>query len=465
MHVLFASAEVVPVVSTGGLGAATAGLTAALRRAGHRVELVVPDYGGYPLQNERCETIHLDPWIGAITVRTGTHAEVGPMHLVRFGGIERPHPYVDPDHARGWGDNDHRFFGFSAVVAELARRLGVDVVHLNDWHTAGALGRLPSSVPTVLTIHNLAHQGWADLGWLANLGGAAHAYAWNGAVNALAGGIRLADRVVAVSPTYADEVRRDDLGMGLAPLLRDRGPSLRGILNGIDTAEWDPSLDPTLVARFSSRDLDGKSAVHDALCDELGIDRGPGPLITIVSRFDDQKGIDLLTSALPYLGSMPARLAVLGSGAPWLERAVCDAAAAAPGRIAAVIGYDASLAHRLFAAGHLTVVPSRFEPCGLTQMQAMQYGTVPIVTDVGGLHDTVIDVDTNPRSGTGIVIPRPDAMAVLDGLHRGVRLATNKRRYASVQRRGMERDWSWDGPAEIYADLYREVAGMGRSGA
>jgi starch synthase len=401
-------------------------------------------------------------WAGPAQARLGTHTVAGEVVVIDAPSLARPHPYVDPDHGSGWRDNDHRFFAWSAAVAALALELDPDVVHVNDWHAATVLAHLPPAMPTVLSVHNLAHQGWCDPGWVDLLGPSGERFRWMNSVNALAGGIALADRVVTVSPRYAEEITTEEGGMGLDRLLASRGDDLVGILNGIDTDDWDPAVDPAIVANYDAATVDRKAVNQTALCDELGLDATPGPLVISVSRFDYQKGIDLLGHVGHIVAGTPARIALLGSGDWETEAAMSRLAAAHPGRIAFRQGYDAAMAHRMFAAGDLAIIPSRFEPCGLTQMQAMRYGTIPIVSDVGGLHDTVVDADASSRSGTGIVMRSVDGAGIVDGVHRAARLVANRARAARVRQRGMALDWSWTVPAATYAALYERLShGLG----
>jgi starch synthase len=463
VKVLFATAELAPLARVGGLAAAAAGLVDALRELDVEVEVVLPDYAGTPLAGETTVELAVPEWAGPARARRGVAAGVGMVTLVDSWGIERPHPYVQPD-GQGFPDNDRRFFGFSAAVAALTRLTGPDVLHLNDWHTASALAHLAQRPPTVLTIHTLGYQGWANLGWLDGFPYHRGAFLHFNDCNPLAGGIRLADLVITVSPTYAREILTQDGGFGLDDDLRRRGDDLVGILNGIDTKIWDPSTDANLVATYDAKDTTGKSASQAALCEELGLDDGPGPLAVVVTRLADQKGIDLVVPALPLLARLPARLAVLGDGDRWLADTLHEAATSQPERVAFRQGYDEGLAHRLFAGGDLFVMPSRFEPCGLAQMQAMRYGTPPVVTDVGGLHDTVVDVDLDASRGTGTVASAADPLHVLDAMHRAVRAVTNRPRRDAMRRRGMAMDWSWRAPALAHIAHYERLASSHRPG-
>lgn len=458
MRVLFATAELAPLARVGGLAPAAAGLVTALRQLGVEVEVAMPDYFRTPLTDEVTGELDVAPWAAPASFRRGIAPGAGPVTLIDAWGTERPHPYVQPD-GTGFPDNDRRFFSFSAAVAALARETGPDVLHLNDWHTSTTLAHLSEPPPTVLTIHTLGYQGWADIGWLDGFPNRPGAFLFGNGCNPLAGGIRLADLVVTVSPTYAREVVTPAGGFGLDGLLRERGDDLVGIRNGIDTTIWDPASDPALVARYDAANLAGKSASHGALCEELGLDDGPGPLFVVVTRLAEQKGIDLVLPSLPLLGTMGARLAVLGDGDVGLARALGEAATSAPERVAFRQGYDEGLAHRLFAAGDLLLMPSRFEPCGLAQMQAMRYGTLPVVTDVGGLHDTVVDVDRDAAGGTGTIAALAEPLHVLDAMHRGVRAHGDGPRRDAMRRRGMTTDWSWKVPALAHVEHYERLTG------
>jgi starch synthase len=456
VKVLFATAELAPLARVGGLAAAAAGLVDALRELDVDVDVVMPDYSATPLVDETTIELTVPEWAGPAVARRGIAEGVGRVCLVSSWGIARPHPYVGVDGV-GFPDNDRRFFGFSAAVAALVRQTQPDVLHLNDWHTATTLAHLAAPPPTVLTIHTLGYQGWANIGWLDAFGHHPGSYLHHNDCNPLAGAIRLADLVITVSPTYASEILTVAGGFGLDRDLRARGGDLVGILNGIDTKIWDPATDANLVAQYDARDQSGKARSHAALCDELGLDVGPGPLVVVVTRLADQKGIDLLVPSLPLIGRMPARLAVLGDGDPVLAAQLHAAAAQQPTKVAFRQGYDEGLAHRLFAGGDLFLMPSRFEPCGLAQMQAMRYGALPVVTDVGGLHDTVVDIDADAARGTGTVAASADALHVLDALHRAVRACGNRPRRDAMRRRGMAIDWSWRAPALDHIAHYERL--------
>lgn len=463
VKVLFASAEFAPLARVGGLAAAAAGLVAELRRQDVDVQVVIPDYFATPLKRQTVQQLDVPEWAGPATARTGELAGVGTITLIDAFGIRRSHPYLQPD-GHGWPDNDRRFMAFSASIAALARAVAPDVLHLNDWHTCVALGHLAEMPPTMLTIHTLGYQGRTNPGWLKTLTHHVAAFEQWGDCNPLLGGIRLADVVVAVSPHYAAEITTPEGGFGLDEPLRERGDRLVGILNGIDTEEWDPQTDPHLPTNYSSSDAGAKAAIRSEVQTRFGLVDGGGPLLTMVTRLAHQKGVDLLLPLTPFLAHLGASLVVLGDGEQPLADALTTAAAADPQQVAFVRGYDEALAHQLFAAADVFAMPSRFEPCGLAQMQSMRYGTLPLVTDVGGLHDTVVDVDIAPTHGTGVVVPTATSVALMDGLHRMVKAYSQTRRRTAMQRRGMAIDWSWRRPAALHIDWYRRLLAERASG-
>lgn len=456
MHVLFATAELAPLVRVGGLGEVSGGVTRELRRMGVQVDVVLPDYFATPLADETVVILDVPEWAGPASARHGVLANFGPVTLIDVPDIGRAGAYGDPGGTSYW-DNDRRFIRFSAAVAALAKLTGPDLVHVNDWHTSSVLAFLPDDVPSVASIHNLAYQGECDRGWLMVFGDRQRAYDWHGKCNPLRGALTLADRIIAVSPNYAKEITSQEMGCGMDDLLTARGDSVVGIINGIDIVEWNPAEDGALSAGFTTGDLGGKAVCRADLRLQMGLEPSTGPLIGFVSRLVEQKGVDLLVEAAEFLDSMNAQLVVLGSG----ERDYCDALHAAAARhhdrVAFHEGFDLTLSHRIFAGADLYVMPSRFEPCGLAQMQAMRYGTLPVVTGVGGLLDTVVDLTAHPSIGTGFVSRRVSSAGIVDALHRGSQLFSSKRAHGSAQRRAMKTDWSWSSPASQYLDTYRAV--------
>jgi len=456
MRVLFATAELAPFVKVGGLGDAAAGLTGALRRRGVEMQVVLPDYGGLPLVQSGEGILEVPGWGGPARVRHGSLDGFGDVTLVGTPTMARSHPYNDPD-GEGWPDNDTRFLSFSAAVAALAASMHPDLLHLNDWHTGAVLGLLIEPPPTVFTIHNLAYQGWADGAWLRQLRRRPEAYEWYGGMNPLTGAVALADAVVTVSPTFAAETLRPETGFGAHEALAARGDRYIGILNGIDTDTWDPSTDPHLPLHYDLATAGRKREIGRRLCRELGWEPSQDPLIGMVTRLTDQKGVDLALEAASSLPELGARMVLLGSGERALAERAKRVAAAMNDRFVFRERYDEGLSHRIFAASDLYLMPSRFEPAGLTQMQAMRYGSMPVVTNVGGLHDTVIDADSSPADGLGFVADDTDTLGVVDALTRAVRAWRSTRRRGAIRERGMTRDWSWAGPAEQYHRLYEEI--------
>jgi starch synthase len=459
MRVLFATAELSPLARVGGLAEASAGLARALRERGVDVDVVLPDYGGVELSGEQTFPLEGPEWVGPARIRRGAARGFGDVTLVDVPGIARPHPYLDPATGDGWHDNDARFFRFAAAVAALARQEPPDILHCNDWHTAPALGLLRERPPVVFTIHTLGYQGFTARRWLDVFERDTGAYEWYDGTNPLVGALRLADLVVAVSPNYAREILTPQAGMGMHEILAARSDHLVGIRNGIDTATWDPARDRHLPSVFSATDLGGRQSCRVALAAEVGWPPDGDAIIGMVTRLADQKGVDLALELVPYLATLPARLVVLGAGDRHLAGRLSAAAAADPARVAFREGYDDALGHRIFAGSDLFLMPSRFEPCGLAQMQAMAYGSLPVVTDVGGLHDTVTDDDRARGAGTGFVAARVDTTSLVDALHRAVRALRQPARRKAMQRRGMTADWSWSVPADEHLHHYETLLG------
>lgn len=469
MKVLFATAELAPLVRVGGLAEAASGLIRAHRLAGVDIEAVVPDYFNRPLERESVTELVGPDWLGPIVARRGRLEGFGDVTLVSFDSIARPHPYVETSTGQGWADNDRRFIGFSVAVAMLAEARGVDVLHLNDWHTAAALAFQSVHIPSVLSVHNLAHQGIAGGQWLERLAEShepgsvgldkiMRAYECFGAMNPLGGAIELSDRVIAVSPNYAREILLPEFGCGLEEVLQARGPAVTGILNGIDVEEWNPETDAFLPARYSAHKLAGRKVCRKKLLEEFGlVPTRSGPVIGMVSRLVDQKGVDLLLDAAQYLSSWDATLVVLGAGDPSLSAALHRRAAQPDSRVGFREGYDLGLAHRIFGGCDLYVMPSRFEPCGLAQMQAMVYGAIPVTTSVGGLVDTVIDADSDDEHGNGFRSPHSSGAGLVDALHRAANAWRSPKRRSRIMANAMAHDWSWKTPAAEYVRVYHEV--------
>ncbi len=477
LRVLSVASEAFPLVKTGGLGDVVGALPLALAREGIETTTLLPGYASV-----------IGALEGATTVREYDFLHGAPARLLagRAGGLDllvldSPHlfarlgnPYVAPD-GTDWPDNAQRFAALGAAAADVARGevpgFAPDIVHAHDWQGALAVaflhfseGRRPG---TVMTVHNLAFQGKFPKELLAELGLPLHAFAADGVeyygdIGYLKAGLALADRITTVSPTYAAEIRSPEHGMGLDGLLSHRADVLSGILNGIDVEVWNPAADPHLASPYDSRRLGRRAANRAALQARMGLAPDSDALLVgVVSRLTWQKGLDLLPEVLPALLTQGGQLALLGAGDFALEAALTEAAAAYPDRVAVTIGYDESLAHQIQGGVDALLVPSRFEPCGLTQLCALRYGAVPVVAHAGGLADTVIDANEMAlaaNAGTGVVFAPDSRDALGFALERVAMLRRDPPAWQQMQRRGMKTDVSWTRPAQQYAALFRALA-------
>ncbi len=476
MKVLFATSEMAPWVKTGGLGDVAGALPAALRALDHDVRVLVPAYPALSKSFPDAEEIARPRWLNGLLPSPGlkqaTAPDGTPLLLVDYPHYYgRPgNPYLGPE-GRDWLDNHLRFGLLSRVAAWLGSTSSTvdwqpDIVHCHDWQTglaAAYLHYLPGGqAKSLFTVHNLAFQGLFDHASLFELG--LPDAAWNidgveyyGYLSFLKAGLQHADAITTVSPTYAREIQTDEEGMGMAGLLRHRAQDLSGILNGIDTREWNPATDRHLRQTYSSRRLEHKAANKAALQQELGLEqRDDLPLLGVVSRLTEQKGLDLLLEVAPQLLKLPAQLVVLGSGSHELEHAWKALAHKHKAQCAVVIGFDEALAHRIEAGADIFLMPSRFEPCGLNQLYSLRYGTPPVVRATGGLADTVIDA-TDARRGNGFVFGPATAEALLQAVHRATLAWRDPVLWRKLQRRGMARDSSWQDAAGHYAELYQKL--------
>jgi len=471
MEILFVASEVAPWSKTGGLGDVAGALPRALAARGHAVTVVSPRYGG--IDAPAHGFVRTDPAVRVRGEATAAWMKEGRPEFVlleheRFFG-SRKGIYGEGGH--DYGDNAERFAHLTRAALALPAAMGKRprVVHANDWQT-GLLpfllrhehGQDPALVGTrtVFTIHNLAYQGFFPKQLVPFLGlpwdvFRLDAMEFHDQLNFMKAGLTFADVLTTVSPQYAKEILTPDAGAGLDPVLRQRRADLHGILNGIDVSEWDPARDPHLPAHYSSRDLSGKAICKAALQGELGLPVRPDvPLVAMVSRLVDQKGIDLVVATLPDLLGREVQLAVLGSGSHAYEDAFRRGAAARPDRMAARIGFDEALAHRIEAGADVFLMPSRYEPCGLNQMYSLRYGTVPVVRAVGGLEDTVEDFDGWNR-GTGFKFREYTPQALMLAVRRALDAYRDRRAWRALVVRGMSQDFSWDRSARSYEGLYR----------
>ncbi len=475
MEILFVASEVAPWSKTGGLGDVAGALPRALAARGHAVAVVSPRYYAIDVRQPGFEQLQ-----GAIRVR----GEPTTLWLYRSGGVK--FYFVEHDRYYGsrrglygdghgdYGDNAERFAYLSraALAAPGALGLRPRIVHGNDWQTglvpwllrnehAGdpALAR----ARTVFTIHNLVFQGIFSKHAVPALGLPWSVFRYQAMefydhLSFMKAGLVYADALTTVSPNYAREILTPEGGVELDAVLRHRAEDLTGILNGIDVDEWDPSRDPHLPARYSAEDLTGKVADKAELQRELRLPVRPEvPLIGMVGRLAEQKGIDLVTAVLARLVTQDVQVAVLGSGERRLESTLVRASREHPERVAARIGFDEGLAHRIEAGADLFLMPSRFEPCGLNQMYSLRYGTVPVVRAVGGLEDTVQDFD-GKGAGTGFKFREYHPRALWAALLRALEAYQDRAAWQGLMRRGMAQDNSWNRSAAGYEAVYRRLA-------
>ena len=472
-RVLSVASECVPLIKTGGLADVVGALPGALAAFGWEMRVLLPAYRSLRPYLENMVEVWSDPTLFGGTARVMAGDVAGLQVLL----LDAPHlydreggPYAGPH--GDWFDNARRFAALSWVGAEIARG-GLadgwkpDVLHAHDWQAGLAPAYLTyggaGGVASVFTIHNIAFQGWAPATALADLRLPVEqfypaALEYYGGLSSLKAGLITADRITTVSPTYASELLRPEFGMGLQGVIAARSGDVSGILNGVDIGLWSPEAEPI---PYCAKTLTGKAANRAALCAEFGLDV-PGPLAILVSRLTDQKGIDLLADTIPDFIAAGGGLMVLGSGDPVLEAAMLALQTQFKGRVAVRIGYDEALSHRLFSGGDAVLVPSRFEPCGLTQLYGLRYGTVPVVSAVGGLADTVIHASPAAMAAkvaTGIVFHPVDGVALGQALRAVLTLYADPKVWRQIQANAMRQDVGWTASAAAYASLYEGLIG------
>ena len=487
MRVLSVSAELYPLIKTGGLGDVAGALPGALAPLGVEMRALLP---AYPVVLEALAAAGGDA--GRIVAELeGLPGGPGRLRLAEHEGLAvylleapalfaRPgNPYAGPDGA-DWSDNGLRFGALAWAGAALARGADPDwrpaIVHAHDWQ-AGLLpaylrlgvGPQPIAGPppkTVMTVHNLAFQGQFPPALLGSLGLPADAFTtagleYYGSLGFLKAGLFYADALTTVSPTYAMEIQTAEYGMGLDGLLQARAADLWGIVNGIDETVWDPATDPHLVAGYDAATLERKALNKRALQERLGLEPDPEALLAcVVSRLTHQKGMDLLLEAAPAFIAGGGQLAVLGSGDPDLEAAFADLVIAPANRVGCVLGYDEPLSHLFQGGADAILVPSRFEPCGLTQLYGLRYGTLPIVARTGGLADTVIDANHAALAmgvATGFQVAPLTARALGFALDRALAIFADPPLWRAMQQAAMRQPVGWQVSAERYAALYRRL--------
>jgi starch synthase len=468
-RVLSVASECVPLVKTGGLADVVGALPGALAPHGWDMRVLIPAYRGLAAK-VACAT---EVWSDAAFFGGPARVMAGDVAGMRVLLLDAPHLF---DRAGGpyghqgvdFFDNPERFAALAWAASAIARH-GLadgwrpDVLHCHDWQAGFAPAYLrfggPTDVGSVLTVHNIAFQGHASPDRLGRLRLPAHEFhagslEYYGNLSSLKAGLIHADRITTVSPTYADELMRPEFGMGLQGVIAARADVVSGILNGVDTDVWNPEAE---AVPYSAKAPKNKALARAALIAEMGLGAIPGPLAIVVSRLTDQKGIDLLPAAIPDFVGLGGGLAILGAGDARLESAVQALARSYPGRVAVRIGYDEGLSHRMFAGADAVLVPSRFEPCGLTQMYGLRYGTIPVVAATGGLADTV--VTANPMAlasgaATGITFHPTDALALTQALRRLAALHADRKAWAQMRDTAMAAPVGWESSSAAYARLY-----------
>ena len=477
MHVLSVTSEIFPLLKTGGLADVAGALPAALAKEGVAMRTLIP---GYPavmeaVKKPSVEHSYDNLFGGPARLLSGKAKGLNLFMLDAPHLYARPgNPYSGPD-GKDWPDNARRFGALGRAAADLGLGLLPSykpaVVHAHDWQAGLAPAYLRYAerprAASIATIHNIAFQGTFPAAMFAELGLPPQAFTYEGVeyfnqVSYLKAALQLADRVTTVSPTYAYELRTTEGGMGFDKLLRARAATVSGILNGIDTGVWDPAKDSQIANPFTAKKLDLRPPNKRALQKQMGLTSEPGALLfAVISRLSWQKGLDLLLEALPALIATGAQLALVGTGDTALEAGFAAAAQRYPGRVGVRLTYDEGLAHLMQAGADALLVPSRFEPCGLTQLCALRYGCVPVVARTGGLADTVIDASEMALAAgvaTGVQFSPVSTPMLEAAIARTAQIWTDKAAWRQLQENGMWTDVSWARPARHYANLYRAAA-------
>ena len=483
LKVLFATSEVTPLIKTGGLADVSSALPAALRAIGVDVRVLVPGYNQVIAQLAQHRVVAAFenlPGFPLARLLSGTMANGVPLLVLdcpvlyqREGG-----PYQTAQ-GEDWADNAMRFGMLSKVAAVLGSDASPlewhpDLVHCNDWQTGltpAYLHFAQGAVPSVIAIHNLAFQGNFPAETVQQLHLPVSCFSIDGVefygnMSFLKAGLFYADHITTVSPNYAAEIQQEELGFGMQGLLSTRHDSLTGILNGIDTDEWNPATDPYLAKPYSSANMTGKAANKNALQRKMGLSIEPNvPLLGVVSRFTEQKGLDLLLEIAPLLSELPVQLAMLGSGDAGMQKTARDLSHLYPGKIGVHIGFSEELSRQIEAGADMFVMPSRFEPCGLNQLYSQRYGTPPIVHATGGLADSVVDCTTeslNEGNASGFAFIEMTAENLYTTIQRAVGLYHDRPKWNTLCINCMAKDFSWATSAAAYRAVYLKV--LGRQG-
>lgn len=480
MRLAMVGSECVPYVSTGGLGEVVGGLSAALARAGHEVTVYLPYYRAVRERfREKAQVL-----VRSVTVpfehynRYVAVVDGGVLEGVKFLFIDCPELFdrngLYGDEGGEYRDNWERFGLFCRAVLEVSKQLDIpEVFHVHDWQAAMLpvyLGTVYATDPalrrvaTVQTLHNAGYQGVFPaettqrllLPWEIF---SEHGVEHYGRFNFLKGGLMYGDKLTTVSRRYAEEIQTPEYGESLDGVFRWRAGDLRGILNGADQGHWDPERDPNLAAHFSTHDLAGKAECRADLLHAFGLDGVPEStaVIGMVSRLTHQKGLDLLMQAEEDLAGRDIAMVILGTGEPYYEKRLTEWAGRRSDRIAVRLAFDEAMAHKVTAGSEMVLMPSLYEPCGLNQIYAMRYGTVPVVRATGGLEDTVHEWDAANKSGTGFKFKEFTSAAMVEAVDRALAVRQDRDAWAELMRNGMAQEFGWERPAEEYAAVYEEA--------
>lgn len=478
MNVLSVTSEVYPLIKTGGLADVAGALPLALDVLGINTRTLLP---GYPAVMDKIgpanPLMHFPDLLGeAATLLAATYEGLdllvldAPDLYRRAGG-----PYLDPT-GQDYADNWKRFAVLSMAGAQIAQGALADwqpdLVHVHDWQAALVPVFMRYSekpeIPSLLTIHNIAFQGQFAANILAELNLPGHAYwealEYHGTVSYLKGAIVTAHAISTVSPSYAEEILDPAYGMGLEGVVASRADSLHGIVNGIDIEAWNPAKDALIAASYGVTTLKKRSLNRESLTKHFGLDHDNSPVFCVISRLTWQKGMDVLAEIIDDLVAEGGKLVVLGSGEPGLEWALKTAANRHPGRVGVQLGYSEPLSHLMQAGSDAIIIPSRFEPCGLTQLYGLRYGCVPVVARTGGLNDTIIDANAaalNAKAATGIQFAAVTAEGLRQAVRRTIRLFKDTKTWNQIQKQGMKADVSWETSAQAYVHLYHRLLGKG----
>ena len=487
LTILLAASEVVPFAKSGGLADVAGALPKSLRALGHDVRVVMPRY--YIVDKEKYGLKLME---GSLGVPMGPLGELWaavyegvlpgsdvPVYFIEYDAFFGRKGLYDEE-GKGFSDNDNRFIFFSKAVMQLAKKLHLhpDIIHTNDWHTAAipvllnttyAYDENFKNTGTLLTIHNLEHQGKFYKGAMDILGvGWGHFNAgeleeYDG-INLLKGGIVHADAINAVSKKYAQEIRTSEFGWGLESLINEKAYKLHGVLNGVDYEEWSPAVDKLITQNFDIDAMGGKLACKEALQRRFNLPlRKNVPLIGLVGRLAEQKGIGLLAAAIWRLMELDIQIVLLGAGEKWAERFFSNVAVHYPEKFACYIGYQNDVAHEIEAASDMFLMPSLFEPCGLNQIYSLRYGTIPIVRATGGLDDTIENYDAAHKSGTGFKFYDATPEALIGTVKWAVDVYNHdKEGIRALQKNAMQKRFDWSEAAKGYEAIYEQII-AGRS--